>query len=62
MLRWSSTLTPQNMWFEHDDPQDHLLLDSDGPAHFLLVLDQRVIGYFDPWHVPVIKLNKHQEG
>ena len=32
-------MTPQNMWFEHDGPQDDLLSDLDGPAYLLLVTD-----------------------
>ena len=35
-------------WFEHNGPQDHLLSDLDGPAHFLLITDHWAIGYFDP--------------
>ena len=35
------------MWFEHDDPQDHLLSDLDGPVDLLLITDQQAIGYSD---------------
>ena len=46
MLRCPHTATPQNIWFEHDGPQNHLLSDLDGPAHLLLVTDHRFIDYF----------------
>ena len=42
MLRWSfdsESVTPKNIWFEHDGSQDHLLSDFDGSAHFVLVTD-----------------------
>ena len=44
-----ATLNQQNIWLEHNSSQDHFLPDLDGPAHFLLVMHHRTIGYFNPW-------------